>query len=603
MRALNRFLPRTKLLSRMETSIGEFFIELDNPTQTFGPGDSVLGYIVLVLRGNATDLTLTLALVGRVKFKFSLVQGRRRVLLFHHTMQIYGPDGSDGPRGLSKGEHRFPFVVQLPTKNIHTLVDFGKGLVLCLLRALLLRSHDPLLPWPLMPLLPAAVPDLAALPGTPASTMLSLGLASSHPPFLVRDRNLSVVVPLNVARLAAPTPKSTLINITAPKQRVRAMSSNATTYLNRLACDDDDLRGQVRLTLLTPQRGYLRGELIPVVLVILRPPTSDFDVPFTRTGVIVTLVRICRLLPGVGQLLTLPQLLDEQSNGTMSPELNNVDLDQTFRKDLAQTVVPLITDFSLGDTVIRAHVLVPEDAFPTISAPGVSFEYLVEGCVNLAGKKLVAGDHGEGENGDGAAPQTLDSHTFMLNTDHVRRIKGIVRLYCNVVIGTERRPVRGNPLPIASTPGSSAPPFALGSSVPALPAEYEPPAPPAPPAVSARSEKEMLRLREQSLLPSAPPTAHVVGTVPSVPSVPTAQFGPFAPQVPLVPLMDAPSNAPLPLSGFPFPSGDISAALSPGDFPPVPAVPAVPTFEFGRRHVLDDAVFDLVPRYSERETD
>lgn len=139
----------------------------------------------------------------------------------------------------------------------------------------------------------------------------------------------------------------------------------------------------------------------------------------------------------------------------------------SFRKDLSQKIVPLILDPRSLCAVIKTSIQVPEDLFPTISSvPGdmVAFKYYIEVVVDLRGKlagqdrflprlNMTSGeskyDYNDyaGNKFDGFDGITLPSTApvILLNTENIRREKGVVSCQFPVVVGTwdsERKRVR-----------------------------------------------------------------------------------------------------------------------------------------------------------------
>jgi arrestin-related trafficking adapter 9 len=134
-----------------------------------------------------------------------------------------------------------------------------------------------------------------------------------------------------------------------------------------------------------------------------------------------------------------------------------------FRKDLFQTFSPLIIDPITMTATIKNSIRIPEDTFPTITrVPGamISFRYYVEIVIDLRGKitaqdrfpwlNMMSSSGGgnaiavSGLN-SGTATGTLTGH--VLDTDPIRREKGVVAMVFEVVVGTRdsSRRLRPNP--------------------------------------------------------------------------------------------------------------------------------------------------------------
>lgn len=127
-----------------------------------------------------------------------------------------------------------------------------------------------------------------------------------------------------------------------------------------------------------------------------------------------------------------------------------------FRKDLSQTVAPLIIDPATLTANITTSVRVPEDVFPSIKGvPGgmINFKYHVEVIVDLGGR--LAGTS-SGSSQHPALMRSLSLHGVnssspvspfegknigswnptIVDTDHLRREKGVISVTFEAVVGT-----------------------------------------------------------------------------------------------------------------------------------------------------------------------
>lgn len=182
----------------------------------------------------------------------------------------------------------------------------------------------------------------------------------------------------------------------------------------------------------------------------------------SMNGVIVTLFRQARVdmhpaIPlGPTEKSKNPKYEDyypRSKTGLGGLSLSGAGSSHMFRKDLSQTVQPLIVDPGSLVSEVMVKVRVPDDAFPTISTvPGamISFRYYVEVVVDIQGKlgaqeratqgltgvtATTASGGDELENGNSSGPHMVD-------TAPARRDKGVVSATFEVVIGTrdsERR--------------------------------------------------------------------------------------------------------------------------------------------------------------------
>ncbi|KAL7628566.1 ph-response sensor protein [Parahypoxylon ruwenzoriense] len=263
-----------------------------------------------------------------------------------------------------------------------------------------------------------------------------------------------------------------------------------------------------------------------------------------------------------------------------------------FRKDLSQAVAPLIIDPTTLTANITTSIRVPEDVFPSIkNVPGglISFKYHVEVVLDLGGKLAgqTAGSSQQtsrmGSMGvpGGNPASTVGAYDLkrlanwngaIVDTDHLRREKGVISVSFEVVVGTmDSTRTRGKSVARPALTVQPPPSEDVHIGVDGLtynwqteyndpndyngdydsrqiepsPRSYYPPAtspqtsyydfqdreahapvyipPPEVPGESELSEKERVRQAEQKLLPSQPPQQPSEPEAgPSHPSAPNA---------------------------------------------------------------------------------
>lgn len=578
-------------------SVDDFYILLDNPHTSWVPGDELSGQIIFISKKNVANIVITLSLIGYVKINPSSHSKLRLVKrsLFNHTIRIYGSEDNvrnaqEYSNGLYKGEHRFPFIVKLPKKRLFTSIDFGKGRIVYLLRASLSDAN------------------LVNSTGSPASISSSSPSDSNNSPgsfnlskgksfralqnsSFTSEKILTIVNPIDVAKLPPPQPKR--LKIKDPrrtKMLARTQSSTSTintfTTVGTASSNNSDNQNSIntatdltannlipshaqnsatspgeipepesiRLSLEIPQRGFLRGELIPIKLHINHLKKIQ-DV----NGIIITFLRVCRIENGPDGLF------------------------DSFRKDLQQHVVPLYVDPVTFQSEISTSVRVPADAFPTITGcPLVSFQYFLEVLINLSGKSisLENNDHPKQTIQINEAPNhsimeteakqanfkfnfslpstnsfSHEERSGFFNTDKYKRMKKFLQLTTEVIIGTHRlldtsvvpegsnqvsmsrrssllsstnvsgglSPSERTPLSQPITPANIAnrdsqssenmdtPPYTNDEPIFSAPNYLDivgrtPQNDLLPmPTTNGHSEKELMRLHEESLMPSEPP--------------------------------------------------------------------------------------------------
>lgn len=379
--------------------------------------------------------------------------------------------------------------------------------------------------------------------------------------------------------------------------------------------------------------GCLAGDLIHI-----RVTVQHIKRVKSLHGVIVTLYRQGRIDPRAQA-----NAPDSGTTTTTNNENNSRSKARIYRKDLCQTMVPLIIDPVSLNTSVAATVRVPEDAFPTIKhVPGdmISFRYHLEVIVDLggrlegqlqssgAGSQARFGMAANGSTAEGGSTVQSSWSTNVINTEHLRREKGVIYDALELIVGTvdstrfrgqtgarralyhanassasqeeasspwRRDPpghvaVNGDHRPSPRLPSRnySTPPPPLPEELPCreLPEPHSPPPPPPPvhitgpptdtsapayipppdlPHDNDLSEKERVRLQEQRLLPSRPP--------PSAPEAGLSAPGPSEPG----PSASAPSAPTAPLDENIYDADDAPSAPPPEA--PAEPEPSAPTLE------------------------
>lgn len=484
------------------SSVDDFYIALDLPHKLWLPGEEILGQVILISKKHLANIAIEFCLSGYIKIN-ALPHSKLKTVkrtLFNHNIRIYGPD-PDRPRqldadefvnGLYKGEHRFPFIVKLPKKRIFTSIDFGKGAIEYVLKTSLRSADDPV---------SSSGSPSAESPGAGSNDLFARArqFTKMNGAAYSSEKIISLVNPLDVAELPPPKPKRLIINDPRRNKRLLRVesststintfstlsSNNLDTELNfnmtltnsgnpahsltpgalgntptslhnthispgnsapssfspSLNADPTRPNNNIRVSMELPQSGFLRGELIPIKLNIHHLKKIQ-----DTKGIIVTLVRVCRLDYGPDGLY------------------------ESFRKDLLQLIIPLFVDPATFQLEINTSLRVPPDAFPTISGcPMVSFQYFIEVMLNLSGKSLSVDGPSEHPKsnlapsqddmlsaGPGISPNNQGNYTYhayqnrseFINTDKFKRLKKFLQITSEVVIGTHRL----DRLPIAASP-------------------------------------------------------------------------------------------------------------------------------------------------------
>ncbi|KAI0008871.1 hypothetical protein F4779DRAFT_412224 [Xylariaceae sp. FL0662B] len=224
--------------------------------------------------------------------------------------------------------------------------------------------------------------------------------------------------------------------------------------------DDREITATVELL----KGGCLPGDLLPVKIKVEHNRRMK-----SMHGIIVTLYRQGRVdySPPVSLFTDLSKddakrlerddYYPRSRTGLGGLSLSSAGSCSVFRKDLSQAVAPLIIDPSTLAANITTSIRVPEDAFPSIkSVPGglISFKYHVEVVVDLGGK-LAGPTGGSSQQGNrmgsvsvpGGSPASVvgaygdlkrlaNWNGTIVETDHLRREKGVISVSFEVVVGT-----------------------------------------------------------------------------------------------------------------------------------------------------------------------
>lgn len=204
---------------------------------------------------------------------------------------------------------------------------------------------------------------------------------------------------------------------------------------------------------------FLRGDQIPIKVTVNH--TKHIR---SLKGIIITLYRQARVdmhpaLPVVpnskGAKSKSEDYYPKSRTGLGGLSLSSAGSCHLFRKDLCQSFAPLFVDPRTLTAEVKCAVRVPDEAFPTISnVPGamISFKYYVEVVIDIQGKltgldRMVAnaglvnlpsaGGNSpmNGEDATGSMFSTWAGN--FVDTDQIRREKGIVTALFEVVIGTK----------------------------------------------------------------------------------------------------------------------------------------------------------------------
>ncbi|AET40585.1 Rim8p Ecym_6202 [Eremothecium cymbalariae DBVPG len=408
--------------------VADFYVDIEEPHKIWKPGEFIAGEVVLSLKKPLKNVSVNLALVGKLKVRNGAGATSRLKLereLFKKSTVIYGdivekPTAVDDLNGLTRGDHRFPFRMMIPMKNVYTSIEFEKGSI----------SYS--VECTLKPLIDSSC---------------SMSKCS---------KRFSLLVPVDVGPLPKPTTKIVVLQspqmMRGPRLSMAEQdtSSSLTKKTNPLTISNASATTNtssktVTISVDIAESGFTIGDTIKIKVHIQH--YKDYS---HSAGLIATLVRICRM-HGVGK----------------------EDPMETFRKDICQCVSPLYIDPNTYDCFVVMNLNVPLDAFPTLVVPdrGFSFQYYIEVLANLSPRNIVYTESNRivggssttdipipstkghitkkfsiippklpipNKNEAGALDESLIFFQDMINVDKLKRLRNVTGTSIEIVIGTHK---------------------------------------------------------------------------------------------------------------------------------------------------------------------
>ncbi|OQO09086.1 hypothetical protein B0A48_05977 [Cryoendolithus antarcticus] len=503
-RILNRI---TSPFSNKARAIAEFTIEPKHPHKQYLPGDLVEGsvclrvgrpvrvtHIVVALRGYAQvyknpgspgeahhgNTASTGTTGGKKSGEYF---GNGFATLFEDEIVLCG-DGR-----LAEGTYQFDYELEFPDSDLPSSIDFERGTISYMVHATMTRptTISPTLSCerkiyfmeridisPLYPPKPRTI-TLEAISRRSRAKHQAKKLVDQADPRTRKTDSGSQSDPLPDGQSLAPSTRPESASARSPSlsdisldsessgfRRVSQAESNPaspTASSHHQATQSKTSLGSgktITAEIESCVGGCLRGDSIPVKVTINH--TKHIK---SMNGIIVTLYRLARVdmhpvIPlGPTEKGGKPKYEDyypRSMTGLGGLSLSGAGSSHTFRKDLAQTVQPLLVNPGTLTSETTVKVRVPDDAFPTISTvPGamIGFKYYVEVIVDIQGKLSTLGsaianlggltsatmtgaDEYDGER-NGLAPFGSN----LLDTTPIRRDKSVISCSFEVVIGTQ----------------------------------------------------------------------------------------------------------------------------------------------------------------------
>lgn len=358
----------------------DLFIELDEPHRTYGPGDTVHGQVNLILQKDTKVLYLRIIFQGIVRIGAG--KSRVRTMLFQKHLTLWGQRTEHNCGTASKPNH-MQDVAPLESSRHRTVNDVSP----------VREWHSSLMQAGKHVFEFEFQFDLMSLPSTVdfgrGCISYNLRCELQKPStILSRDRStckkdLAFSDNIDISNLALPL--------------VRYLESD-------MKAKDASMKVHASVKLL--RSGFLKGESITLNIQI-----NHVKAIKNMHGIIATLYRLSRF--------------------------NSADLaPQSFRKDLCQSISPLLINPITLEYRVSPRLRAPADLFPTVRSAGpVSFRYFVEVVLDLNNRATPRSF--------GLSPGSISSTSSnnyevppIVETEALKRDRGIHCIVFEVIIGT-----------------------------------------------------------------------------------------------------------------------------------------------------------------------
>ncbi|KAF6837583.1 pH response protein [Colletotrichum plurivorum] len=610
-------------------NLADFHVRPDDPHRQYSAGDHVGGAVVLTVVKPIRITHLTVSLHGYVRVHKGpaiseppvanpALSGRSSAQ-YHgngHASLFQDEQVLSGEGRLEAGKYEFNFDLVFPEKGLPSSIDFERGTISYMITATLTRptSISPTTTCDRKIQLVEKVDIGPLLPPRPRTIYLEPISKKSKRRRTGADKSSLAVESIDQGsdleqREATSTPDPpTQTDEHSPESLEHPQSPTHTDMQSEVSGDSTISSGSISLRGAEPQFAsssltnskmqavdektitatieMLKGGALPGDTLSVKVSVQHIKRIKSMHGVIVTMYRQGRIDTAPPASMFADIMTKEEARklakedyyprsrtGLGGLSLTSNSSLSVFRKDLSQSVAPLIIDPATMETTVTASIKVPEDVFPTIKGvPGemVSFKYQVEVLVDLGGR-LANQLQGGGQSRVGQfapGPGATDGNGAVLNswggnvidTYRLRREKGVISVVFELILGTtDSTRLRGRsntlrtyqvregslsreevsspwpvddihaddgesywPQPTPQMPGSLSrqPTITIQPTSPP-PEDMQAPAYIPPPQVTDEStltEKERARRQEQRLLPSQPPQAAEAGPSGASPS-------------------------------------------------------------------------------------
>ncbi|KAI0136339.1 arrestin [Xylariales sp. AK1849] len=497
-------------------NLAEFYVQLDEPHRQYSAGDNITGSVILSIIKPVRVTHLTVCLHGFVRVFKNAAQlsavnpavvssdgsksfryfGNGHAQLFQDEQVLCG----EGRLGARRWEFKFDLI--FPSKGLPSSIDFERGTISYMITATLTRPTS-------------IAPTTSAERKVSLIEKVDIGVISPprerkvtmhamHKRQRRKKAAVSTTTPTrgNTAIAEAPEPASDLDSTRANENShdssvqleesaqlgqdglriprspihsdIQSEISADSAHSNSVRCTDacgasvtgSRVSGgavedrEITATVEPLKGGCLPGDLLPVRIRVDHNRRMK-----SMHGIIVTFYRQGRvdyapptshfthLSEEDARKLEREEVYPRSRTGLGGLSLSSAGSCSVFRKDLSQTVAPLIIDPMTLSANITTSVRVPEDVFPSIKGiPGglISFKYHVEVVVDLGGRlagQLQGGSQQSARLGsvsvggpgsasaDGQPGRLANWNGMIVDTDHLRREKGVISVSYEVVVG------------------------------------------------------------------------------------------------------------------------------------------------------------------------
>lgn len=333
--------------------VRQFYMELKEPHRIWKPDEYINGEAILHIKKDVTNIAIKLTLVSEIKAKAGAgATGRKKMgeMLLEKSTFLYGEElvekvhSKESFNGLTKGEHRFPFRIKVPSgKKVFSSIRFERGSISYYLQC----------------------------------SVETMGPNQAEKISSRCEQGFSVIVPLDVSNLPEQKTKTVVLQSASMVRHAnRSPGDGSSSFLTKVTNPSTNSNSSsntinsthsvdktVTISVDISHAGFAIGEIIPIDISVKH--YKNFCHP---AGLIVTLARICRVSGG----------------GKDEPM-------ETFRKDICQSISPLYVDPETFDISLTVYLKVPIDAFSTFTSfhKYFTFQYYVEVMVNLSQKNVV----------------------------------------------------------------------------------------------------------------------------------------------------------------------------------------------------------------------